>query len=595
MNETGHNPNPDDMPGLLERASRLFNEVQRSDLAGRITASATRLRRPDAVLAVAGEFKQGKSSLVNAILGGEHSPVDDDLATAAVAWFRHRPEPVARVHVRREGQRRSEPIRPSQLDEYLSETGNPGNTRGVELVEIGLPNPVLARGISVLDTPGTDGINGAVGRSILSYLPSAHCLIFVSDASAEMNAVELEFLSEASTACPNVILALTKTDLYPDWRRILDLNEGHLAAVGDVPIAPVSSVLRATALQRSDPTLNDESGVPQLMALLRGRVLQNAAEQSIERARTDLDRAAKEVVVSLTTQREALADTVQGRQSMEELQEVRRRLDEVRKAGARWSTVLSDGIADLNQQTDERLRMAFRRLLEEADETLGSQDPADLWEGYAGDLRIAVARLAGEVTDNVVNRASTLAAEVTDRLGAEVGLTKPTGRDYDPDQAGLELPESSYNPFGAILTGLRGGSSGIILLGMIGRLAGLALATPISVGVGVLFGAKQVIDERKRLLEKRRQEARAAARKYLSQAQTDLSAGVREQVRDVQRSLRDEVSERLNELNESYAATIRGLEEGLRRSDEQRRVLIPQLDAQLAELGEILRLNGAGS
>jgi gas vesicle protein len=157
------------------------------------------------------------------------------------------------------------------------------------------------------------------------------------------------------------------------------------------------------------------------------------------------------------------------------------------------------------------------------------------------------------------------------------------------------LPESKSNPFSSVLTGLRGGSSGIILLGMIGRLAGLALATPVSVGVGVLFGAKQVMDERKRLLEKRRQEARTAARRYLSQAQTDLSAGVREQIKDAQRALRDEVSERLNQLNETYTTTIRSIETGLRQADEQRRTLVPRLDQRLGELDAIMTSSGAAS
>ena len=40
--------------------------------------------RPETILVVVGEFKQGKSSIVNGLLGEQLCPVDDDIATAAL-------------------------------------------------------------------------------------------------------------------------------------------------------------------------------------------------------------------------------------------------------------------------------------------------------------------------------------------------------------------------------------------------------------------------------------------------------------------------------------------------------------------------------
>ena len=580
---------------MLDRASRLFVDLERPDLAATMQTALGRLRRPDTVVAVVGEFKQGKSSLINALLGASLSPVDDDLATAAMAWFRYRSDPLTRLHTRRDGERHSEDIDADAVAEYLTEAGNPGNSRGVDLVEFGVPNPVLERGLSLLDTPGTDGIDGAVGRTVLDYLPTADGLIFVTDASAELNAVELKFLTEAARRCPNVVVALTKIDLYPEWRRINDVNVGHLGSLGDVPVVPVSSTLRAEALKRAEAALNDESGVPELMTMLRRRILDDSKQRSSIRARGELQQAIGLVRGGLQAQRAALADTAAAQRSVEELEAARGRLEQIRKAGSRWSTLLSDGITDVNQATDQQLRIEFRRLLEEADEVLGSQDPAAVWDDYALATRQAVTDLAGAVTGLVAERTDALGREVADQLGEDAGISLDLGPrpEMANDDSGFELPESKFNPFSSMLTGLRGGSSGIILLGMIGRLAGLALATPVSVGVGVVFGAKQVMDERKRSLEKRRQEARTAARRYLSQAQTDLSAGVREQIKDAQRALRDEVSERLNQLNETYTTTIRSIETGLRQADEQRRKLVPRLDQQLGELDAIMTSSGA--
>ena len=55
-------------------------------------------------------------------------------------------------------------------------------------------------------------------------------MLFVSDASQEYTAPELEFLKQATAVCPNVLCVLSKTDLYPEWARIAELDREHLAA-----------------------------------------------------------------------------------------------------------------------------------------------------------------------------------------------------------------------------------------------------------------------------------------------------------------------------------------------------------------------------
>ena len=74
--------------GTLELV-RLLHQLERPDLVGRATAAAARLQRPATIVCVVGEFKQGKSSLVNGLLGQHVCPVDDDLATSAITLVRY--------------------------------------------------------------------------------------------------------------------------------------------------------------------------------------------------------------------------------------------------------------------------------------------------------------------------------------------------------------------------------------------------------------------------------------------------------------------------------------------------------------------------
>src|SRR6266511_3809738 len=62
---------------------------KRPDLASRLVITRKRLLDPAFHVFVVGEFKQGKSSLVNALLNAPVCPVDDDIATSAptaVSW-----------------------------------------------------------------------------------------------------------------------------------------------------------------------------------------------------------------------------------------------------------------------------------------------------------------------------------------------------------------------------------------------------------------------------------------------------------------------------------------------------------------------------
>ena len=106
-------------------------------------------------MCVVGEFKQGKSSLVNALLGSSVCPVDDDLATSAITLVRYG-EQVSVVVRRRDGdQAVSEPISADD-DPRVGhrEPATPTTSSGSSGSTIGMPSPVLKQGLVIVDTPG---------------------------------------------------------------------------------------------------------------------------------------------------------------------------------------------------------------------------------------------------------------------------------------------------------------------------------------------------------------------------------------------------------------------------------------------------------
>ncbi len=548
------------------------------------------------MIAVVGEFKQGKSQLVNAVVGRDLCPVDDDLATVAVTWLYHRPEPRARIRCVLDGEYDTVEVPLDRVDEFAAETGNPGNHKQVELVEIGLPNPVLGHGITLVDTPGAGALKAGAAAAVLGFLPYADLLVFVTDASAPLSTSELRFLERAHERCPAVVVVLTKIDLYPEWRRIRTMDEERLREAG-LPdrVVAVSAELRRSAIAEPNPELNDESGVPDLMGLLRVEVLDGATRQGLERSLAEASDALDHLQMSAQARREALADPDRGRELLEQLETAKGRLDDLRKARSRWTTVLTDGIGDLNQECDYRLKSFIQGAQDHIERRLTDTDPARDWDAIVAEVQADMATAVQDIFDEIDGGLRRLAESVAGLLQDDAALEAPViepSEGIAPDAlwSGLDRASDSRKAaaLASALSALRGTSSGVMLLGVMARLAGLALATPISIGVGVAFGAKQVADERKRSLEKRRHEARAALRGFLNKAQIELGTRIRQEIRDGHRVLRDSFSQRIEELTATVSSSAVSIRSELEQHDAERRQVLPVLDESLANLNSLI-------
>lgn len=570
--------------------------LDRSDLARRLRHALARLDEPSTVLYVAGEYKQGKSMLVNALVGSEVCPVDDDLSTTTVTWLHHHEPATARIRRRADGESVVDAIEFDEIRYYASEQGNRENRLGIDIVDVGLPSPVLAAGLTVVDSPGAGALQAGSGEAALSFLPYADALILVSDASAELSVHEIAFLRRALETCPHVLVVLTKIDLYREWPRIAELDGAHLSSLGlEEAVHPVSSALRFEAVRRSDASLNEESGFPGLLAAIRAGVLDDARNRAASRALSETSEAYGHLLTALRTEREALANPESAEQLLNELNEAKHRLASLRRSGARWTTILGDGITDLNQEIDRHLKTSTRDLLEDSDARLGAVDPAAEWEAASEDLQVSVAELGRHVFDRIRSGTEALTDRVTAEL-SEAGLNAPAIETADGTDLGSlwgssdrSLATEKAKPLGAGLGALRGTSSGVVLMGVMANLAGVAIATPVAISVGLLFGAKHVIDERKRNVERRRQQARTIVRDYLSHSQTELAVESRRAVQEVHRLLRDSFSEQISGLNSALAGTIRTIEEALAASARERAQRTAVVSGQIERIEQLLQ------
>lgn len=591
--------------GLVATARQAMDECSRPDLQARLSVALSRVQRPTTVVCVVGEFKQGKSSLVNALLGGEACPVDDDLATSAITVVTGGDKPKVTVHRRQDGKAVAEEIDHRSLRDYVTERGNPDNQRGLERVEIQLKHPLLAKGLTLVDSPGMGGLGPASSAATLAFLPYADALLFVSDASAELSAPEVEFLRTASGLCPTVLFCLSKTDLYPSWRRIADIDAGHLerAGVRLSAIVALSSPLRLAAFAQNDRSLSVESGYQNLLGHLESEVIGKAKQVAVDRALQEAVAAVAQVRTGYATELGVLDDPAAAGALLAELEAAKSRLEHLKGPAARWSIVLNDRMADLSSEAAHRFRGSLRSVNRSLDERIEALSTTEDWEQLSRDLQTSVSGAVAEVFAELEAGAERTRQELADLLGDEIrSLPLGRGGKEGVDVASLWTDrslETSTGLSGKVMSGfsiLRGAQGGMMMFGMMGRFlpaaaSAVLLSNPITIGFGAVFAGQALLDQRKRRLAAQRQQARVATRQFVDEVQFEVGNELSELVRSFQRQLRDEFGERISELQRTTAETAKRSSDGLAKdaaSREARRNDLANRIQVLTKLGRQL-------
>jgi len=164
-------------------------------------------------LAVLGQFKRGKSSLMNAIIGRELLPTGVLPLTSAITKLKFGPQ--ERLVVEREGLIWPEELSLTRLDDYVTERGNPGNQKRVKSATVEVPVPFLRRGLEFVDTPGVGSAIVANTATTYAFLPQCDAVLFVTSVDTPLTRTELEFLKEIRQHVHKIFFVVNKTDLLP--------------------------------------------------------------------------------------------------------------------------------------------------------------------------------------------------------------------------------------------------------------------------------------------------------------------------------------------------------------------------------------------
>ncbi|MBQ9060251.1 MAG: dynamin family protein [Firmicutes bacterium] len=290
---------------IRETTEEILNLLEGYELcsrqAGQVRQLADRMQRQEMTLAVIGQFKRGKTSLVNRILGRDILPVGIVPITAAVTRIRYqRPAAVDAADAGPAADKTArvwfqnglcEEVPAEDLHSYISEQENRNNERGVAEVELETDADFLKDGLVLVDTPGVGSVHENNSRSAYDFARESDGVIFMLSVDSPINQIEIDFLRDTQRFAGKFYFVVNKIDIIDEeeLQEYLDYCNALICSI--MEIEPGSEA--AGAIRLIPVSAKKDRGVNQLKQTIR--------EDLIRSARSIMDQSAAHKLLEILT------------------------------------------------------------------------------------------------------------------------------------------------------------------------------------------------------------------------------------------------------------------------------------------------------
>jgi GTP-binding protein EngB required for normal cell division len=249
------------LPELLSAAvsSVTAPSASQRKILDRLHTLRERLATERFQLAVLGQFKRGKSTVLNALLGQSALPIGIVPVTAISTFL----EPAAALKIRvtyvsgkveKFEPKTTEALR-EKLTAFVTEEANPRNVLNVARVDVFLPAQILERGVVLIDTPGVGSTLRHQTAAADAILPECDAALLVVSADPPITEIEIDYLARIRQTVARLIIVLNKIDMIEPHERkkaatfLRDALVDHAALD---PFTPIFSLSARDALRAKE-------------------------------------------------------------------------------------------------------------------------------------------------------------------------------------------------------------------------------------------------------------------------------------------------------------------------------------------------------
>ena len=193
----------------LYRLAELASELGAERMASEARTIAERISDGRFYVACVGQFKRGKSTLLNALIGRPILPAGVLPVTSVPTILRFGEIPSARLRL---PDSYWTDIAIDEIEQYVSEEKNPENVKGIVALEVFAPSRLLASGMCLVDTPGLGSVFAGNTRAAREFIPHMDAVLVVVGADPPISGEELELVEKVSSEIHEILFVINKAD-----------------------------------------------------------------------------------------------------------------------------------------------------------------------------------------------------------------------------------------------------------------------------------------------------------------------------------------------------------------------------------------------
>jgi GTP-binding protein EngB required for normal cell division len=374
----------------LLRLGKLAQELGTEPVAEEARELATRVSEGRFYVACVGQFKRGKSTLLNALVGYEVVPTGFIPVTAVPTVIRFGDERHARVRMR-DGMWRD--IAMLELKEYVTEELNPENKKAVDGAEVFVPSPLLSSGMCFVDTPGLGSVFTGNTATTQAFIPHIDAALVVVGADPPIAGEELALVESIGTQVRDLILVINKADRTSDPERAAaakftrEILEKRLHR----PMGEVFEVSAAERMEGRGPLRDWEKLLASLHCLVEdsGRNLVRAA------CDRGLQRLSEQLLAIISEDRDALLRPIE--ESERRIELMNETIDEAARSVHELDYLFMAELHRISDLFGERHKRFFQSVWTESETEFDKELPS-VRLGFGPGYRRRVMHLAQEIS-----------------------------------------------------------------------------------------------------------------------------------------------------------------------------------------------------
>ena len=286
---------------VLYRLAELAGEFGTERVASTARSLAERVSEGRFYVACVGQFKRGKSTLLNALIGQTVLPTGVAPVTTVPSIIRYGDALAARVRV--DGAEwMSVPV--NAIEDYVSEEKNPENAQRVTGLEIFVPATLLKAGMCLVDTPGLGSVFAGNTAATHAFVPHIDAAIVVIGADPPLSGDELALVETVAEQADDVLFVLNKADRVGEAERAAAVEFARSVLERRLGRS-VPSILEVSALERLERRGLGRDWA-QLVQALENLVLHSGRSLVREATERGIRRASDQLLAMIKEEREML-------------------------------------------------------------------------------------------------------------------------------------------------------------------------------------------------------------------------------------------------------------------------------------------------